>query len=53
MAKKSSQDKNSVPHKKMTKLITPVKSPTSGTYSFKEEMILLDQLDQVLAQRKK
>lgn len=50
MAKQSS-NKSNAPKKNMTKLITPVKSQRTGSYFFKEEVILLEKLNETLAKR--
>lgn len=48
MAKQSSK-KGKEPKKNMTKLIVSVKSATNGAYSFKEEMLLAEKLNEALA----
>ena len=52
MAKKAS-NKSNAPKKNMTKLIIPVKSQRTGSYAFKEEMILLEKLNESVAKHGK
>ncbi len=52
MAKKSVagfRDKNTTSGRSHTKVIKMVKSPKTGAYSFKEEMILNDQINDYFA----
>lgn len=48
MAKKST-NKSSAPKKNMTKVIIPIKSAVNGSYSFREEMVVVEKMNEVLA----
>ena len=48
MAKQAS-NKTKSSNKSMAKIVIPIKSEKTGHYSFKEEMILLDQLNEKLS----
>ena len=50
MANKTAEKKQKTAHKKMAKAIISVKNVKTGAYSFKEKMVLAEEISKVLAQ---